>query len=311
MLEQYHMKKWIDYRFFYTDHYEVPLPDGHRFPMEKYRRVKEALLEKGIVEPSQLLPAPMAHEVDLLRVHIEDYVRGLFNNSLEQKETRPIGLPMGQALLHRSLGSVGGFLKACDSALQNGFSAVLAGGTHHAHADRGEGFCVFNDFAVGAMKLIHESKVKKILIIDLDVHQGNGNSSILGKRDDVFILSLHGEKNYPFRKVPSHLDVPLPEHTGDEKYLAALSQALVQIQNVEFDILFYQAGVDVLKEDSLGTFDLTTNGLGSRDRMVFEFAKKSGKPIVMAMGGGYSKPIDATVNGHVSTYEAARLAFSN
>ena len=299
--------RWKAFEFFYADHIEVPLPPGHRFPMQKYRLLREKLLLDEVVATSQLTPAEKVSQEDLLRAHSPHYVNGLFQNTLAEKELRPIGLTWSEDLLNRSLTSVGGFLAATDSALKNGFSALLAGGTHHAHADRGEGYCVFNDFAVAALRLLSQEKVKKILIIDLDVHQGNGNSSILGNRDDVFILSLHGEKNYPFRKVPSHLDVGLPEKTGDADYLQALESSLKLLPS-DFDMIFYQAGVDNLKEDTLGTFELTFDGLKQRDRMVFEFAGKT--PIAMAIGGGYAKPIELTVEAHVNTFKIAREVFS-
>lgn len=294
---------WSDYSFYYTDHIEVPLPPGHRFPMQKYRLLREKLLHEGVIDPTQLHEAKPVSQQDLLRAHTEKYVSGLRNNTLSEKELRPIGLTWSEDLLLRSYTSVGGFVAATDAALKNGFSALLAGGTHHAHADRGEGYCVFNDFAVGALRLIEEKKVRKILIVDLDVHQGNGNSSILGHRDDVFILSLHGEKNYPFRKVPSHMDVPLPERTSDDQYLTALKNALNKI-SFKFDMVFYQAGVDNLKEDTLGTFDMTFDGLKQRDKMIFEFSK--GRPLVMAIGGGYAKPIEMTVEAHVNTFKVAK-----
>ncbi|WPU67113.1 histone deacetylase family protein [Peredibacter starrii] len=291
-------------QFFYTDHIQVPLPPGHRFPMQKYRLLHEALVNENVLTEDQLYPAEVASDEDVLRVHTEHYVMGLKNNTLSEKELRPIGLTWSPELLIRSYTAVGGFIAATDSALRNGFSALLAGGTHHAHADRGEGYCVFNDFAVAALRLLEMKKVKKILIIDLDVHQGNGNSSILGNRDDVFILSLHGDKNYPFRKVPSHLDVGLPSDTGDEDYLSALAGALRQISHLDYDILFYQAGVDPLKEDTLGTFALTFDGLMRRDRMVFEFA--GNKPVAMGLGGGYANPIELTVRAHVNTIKVAK-----
>jgi acetoin utilization deacetylase AcuC-like enzyme len=294
---------WNQFSFFYADHVEVPLPQGHRFPMHKYRMLREKLLEEGVVSPHQLLAATPVLDQDLLRAHSESYVLGLKNMTLSHKELRPIGLTWGQELLLRSYTSVGGFVSATDSALTTGFSALLAGGTHHAHADRGEGYCVFNDFAVAALRLLDQKRVRKILIIDLDVHQGNGNSSILGGREDVFILSLHGEKNYPFRKVPSHLDVALAEHTADEEYLEALRKALLNIPQ-DFEMIFYQAGVDNLKEDSLGTLDLTLEGLKLRDRMVFEFAKNH--PLAMAIGGGYANPIELTVRAHLNTFEEAK-----
>lgn len=297
---------WNQHRFFFTDHIVVPLAEGHRFPMEKYRLLHEALLREEILSEAQLFPAPLAEWEDLIRAHDEAYVTGLMNHTLSAKELRPIGLTWSEKLLERSLASTGGFVAAATCALETGFSGLLAGGTHHAHRDRGEGYCVFNDFAVAALKLLDEKKVQKILIIDLDVHQGNGNSSILGKRDDVFIFSMHGEKNYPFRKIPSHLDVALPQGAEDSDYLRALENALRCLPN-DFDVIFYQAGVDNLKEDTLGTFNLSFEGLMERDRMVFEFAK--GKPLAMAIGGGYAKPIDLTVRAHVNTYQVAKNFF--
>ncbi len=294
---------WENLNFFYTDYIEVPLPEGHRFPMEKYRLLRETLLKNNILVHQQLKKAPLADFSDLVLAHNETYIKHFINGSLPEKELRPIGLTWSHELVKRSLAAVGGFIETSEAALANGFSALLAGGTHHAHADRGEGFCVFNDFAVASLRLIKHKKVNKILIIDLDVHQGNGNSSILGHRDDVFILSLHGEKNYPFRKVKSHLDVALPAGTTDAEYLEALKSALKLVPN-DFDILFYQAGVDNLKEDTLGTFDLSFHGLTKRDQMIFEFAQK--RPLAMAIGGGYAKPIDLTIKAHVNTFEVAR-----
>jgi acetoin utilization deacetylase AcuC-like enzyme len=299
---------WNHFKFYYTDHVEVPLPPGHRFPMGKYRMLRQALLKEGVASPHQLFEAPLVSDEDLLRAHTQDYIWGLKYKTLGEKELRPIGLTWSEELLLRSYTSVGGFVAATESALLHGFSALLAGGTHHAHADRGEGYCVFNDFAVASLRLVERGF--RILILDLDVHQGNGNSSILGHRDDVFILSLHGEKNYPFRKVPSHLDIALKKNTDDETYLRTLRSTLTQIENIPFDILFYQAGVDNLKEDTLGTLDLTLEGLMERDRLVFEFAQRKNRPIAMAIGGGYASPIELTVEAHVNTFKVARKFFS-
>lgn len=298
--------KWEKFKFFFTDHIEVPLPEGHRFPMEKYRLLHEALVREGIMQDRQLFPAPPASKEELLLAHEIKYVEGLLSGTLSEKELRPIGLTWSDKLLERSLAAVGGFIQVTEAALEQGFSSLLAGGTHHAHADRGEGYCVFNDFAVAALRLLNSGKAKKVLIIDLDVHQGNGNSSILGQRDGVFIISLHGEKNYPFRKVKSHLDVALPEHTSDEQYLKALEAALGTI-NFDYDILLYQAGVDNLKEDTLGTFHMSFEGLMRRDQMIFDFAR--GRPVAMAIGGGYARPIELTVQAHVNTFKIARQHF--
>lgn len=298
--------KWSSFQFYFTDHIQVPLPEGHRFPMQKYRMLHEALVREGVMSEAQLHEAPAADDSELLLAHTRDYVFGLKNNSLSERELRPIGLPWTPELLKRSYHAVGGMIAATESALVTGFSGLLAGGTHHAHADRGEGYCVYNDFAVATLRLLDLKKVKKILLLDLDVHQGNGNSSILGGHPDIFVLSLHGEKNYPFRKVPSHLDVALPAGCTDEEYLRALDLALEKVDYFGFDLLMYQAGVDVLKEDSLGTFAMSMGGIQKRDKRVFEFAKGKGLPVALGIGGGYAKPIDLTVEAHMNTFKVAR-----
>lgn len=298
---------WSDTRIFTAHTHIVPLPPEHRFPMEKYRLLYEKLIEERILSADQIYPAPPVEISDLLLAHDERYVFGFRDGTLPAAELRPIGLPWSYELFVRSLHSVGGFIAATENAISNGFSAVLAGGTHHAHRDRGEGYCVFNDFAVGALRLLTTGRMKKILIIDLDVHQGNGNSSILGEREDVFIFSMHGERNYPFRKVKSHLDIALPQGAGDEEYLSALEKALPSLPAA--DMIFYQAGVDVLKEDVLGTFAMSFEGIRTRDRMIFEFAKKTNTPLAMAIGGGYSKPVDLTVRAYANTFVTARESF--
>ena len=284
------------------------MPAGHRFPMQKYRLLREALLHSGLISPTQLHPAPMAQEVDLLRAHDERYVQGQKLGTLSEKEVRPIGLPIGPELYHRSLVGCGGFVAATESALEIGYSVLLAGGTHHAHRDRGEGFCVFNDFAVASLRLLALKRCRRVLILDLDVHQGNGNSSILGEREDVFICSLHGEKNYPFRKVPSHLDVGLAEGTSDEEYLYVLEKTLRLLPAT--DILLYQAGVDVLKSDKLGTFHMSQPGVRARDEMVFAWARTHGLPVAQAIGGGYSEPIEESIQAYVNTIREARAVLA-
>lgn len=284
------------------------MPQGHRFPMQKYRLLREALLHSGLISPEQLHPAPKAQEVDLLRAHDERYVMGLKLGTLSEKEVRPIGLPFGPELYQRSLVSCGGFIAATESALEVGYSVLLAGGTHHAHRDRGEGFCVFNDFAVASLRLLAHKRCRRVLILDLDVHQGNGNSSILGEREDVFICSLHGEKNYPFRKVPSHLDVALSEGTNDDEYLHVLEKTLRLLPGA--DILLYQAGVDILKTDKLGTFHMTQAGVRARDEMVFAWARTHGLPVAQAIGGGYSDPIEDSIKAYVGTIGAAKTSLS-
>lgn len=299
---------WSRVKLFYTDFAEVAMPQGHRFPMHKYRLLREAILQKNLVPQSQLYRAPEVSEEDLLRAHDERYVMGLKHGTLTDKEVRPIGLPMGAELYRRSLVSCGGFVAATLCALETGYSALLAGGTHHAHRESGEGFCVFNDFAVASLKLIAEKKMRRVVILDLDVHQGNGNSSILGQREDVFICSLHGERNYPFRKVPSHLDVPLPEGTGDDEYLTTLERTLKMIPSG--DIMLYQAGVDVLKTDKLGTFHMSHDGVKERDKMVFQWSLEHSMPVAQAIGGGYSDPIEESIKAYVGTIAAAKEILS-
>lgn len=299
---------WSNAKFFTAHTHEVPLPEGHRFPLEKYRLLYEKLIEENVVRSDQIYPAPAVEVSDLLLAHDERYVSGFRDGTLPAQELRPIGLPWSHELYQRSLHSVGGFVAATENALSDGFSAVLAGGTHHAHRDRGEGYCVFNDFAVGALRLLTTGRAKKVLIIDLDVHQGNGNSSILGEREDVFIFSMHGERNYPFRKIKSSLDVALPQGCDDDQYLSSLRSSLLRLP--EADIIFYQAGVDVLKEDVLGTFSLSYDGIKERDRLVFEFAKKLNSPLALAIGGGYSKPIDHSLRAYVNTFEEAKRSFA-
>jgi acetoin utilization deacetylase AcuC-like enzyme len=204
---------------------------------------------------------------------------------------------------------VGGCLAAARAALEFGAAGNLAGGTHHAHRNAGEGYCVFNDIAVSFMNLRHENLISRAAIVDLDVHQGNGNSSILGGREDVFIFSMHGEKNYPFRKVPSTLDIGLRDGTGDEEFLELLEKALPQVFAFEPEMVFYQAGVDPLKEDSLGKLSLTLDGLMRRDHMVLSECRKRGIPVSLSMGGGYAKPIALTVEAHVGTYRMVREVF--
>lgn len=300
---------WLNHRFFYTDHQEVQLPEGHRFPMEKYRSLRLKLLEEEVLHSEQLLPSPPCSLDDLSLAHTKTYIDSIRTGAMDPKLARPIGLPLTESLYKRSLCSVGGFLSAVEEARRSGFSAQLAGGTHHAFADHGEGFCVFNDFAVATLKHLRERPADRILILDLDVHQGNGNSSILGKTENVFIVSIHGERNYPFRKVASHWDVPLPAQVSGERYLSTLQGVLAELSTRPFDIIFYQSGVDVLKHDRLGSFDLDFEDVMARDELVFEFAHQQSIPLAMAIGGGYADPIDQTIRAHVNTFKAARKKF--
>lgn len=297
-------------RVFYCDHFEVPLPPGHKFPMPKYRLLREALLTRGIVSPARLIASRPLERAHLERVHTRRYLDALFTHTLEEREVRRLGFPWTPALLERSLASAAGTLAAARVALEEGIAGNLAGGTHHAFADHGEGFCVFNDLAVAIRALQHEGRIRRAVVVDLDVHQGNGTAAIFEGDDSVFTLSIHGEKNFPFRKQRSSVDVELPDGAGDETYLRALDRHLPEaLDALEADVCFYQAGVDPLAEDTLGRLSLTHAGLRERDRRVLEAARSRGIPVVLTLGGGYAQPLSATVEAHVGTYEVARAVF--
>lgn len=296
-------------KVFYSDHYTIPLPDEHRFPMEKYRLIRLALLKHGVVRDNELSEPPMPSRETLMLAHTQGYVDAVLNGTLSEFQIRKIGFPYSTALVERSLATVGGALASAEEALRNGVSGNLAGGTHHAFADSGEGYCVFNDLAIVTNYLRTVHKIQRVAIIDLDVHQGNGNSAILGGRQDVFIFSMHGAKNYPFRKVPSTIDIDLPDNTGDRDFHTILKDHLPKVFAFKPDIVLYQAGVDPLKEDALGRLSLTHDGLQERDRLVLKACRTHGVPVSLALGGGYAKPIDLTVEAHVGTYKAVREVF--
>jgi len=277
--------------------------------MAKYRMLREELLRRGIVRPEELYDPGIADLADVRRAHSERYLDGILHGTLDRLEIRRIGFPWSPSLVTRSLATVSGCLRATDAALEDGVSGNLAGGTHHAMTDAGEGYCVFNDIAISTLKLFEEGRARHVAIIDLDVHQGNGNSEILGGRSDVTIFSMHGERNYPFRKVPSTVDIDLPDGTGDEEFLSILDTFLPQILDRHPDIVFYQAGVDALEHDALGRLLLTYDGLMTRDRMVLEACRDRGIPVMVALGGGYAKPIELTVEAQCNLYRVIRQTY--
>ncbi len=276
--------------------------------MDKYGLVRSSLISQKIVTPEELIPAtPLSLETIAL-AHDESYIQALINQTLPEARRREIGFPLSERLVLRSRSSAGGFLEACQTALQLGLAGNLSGGTHHAHRDRGEGFCVFNDFAIASFWLMKYRALKKILILDLDVHQGNGNSSIMGQTPGIDIISFHGKNNYPYRKVASSLDVEFNDFTEDSEYLHRLTNVISGLAT-DYQIILYQAGVDALKEDTLGKLSLSMEGLRKRDELVFGFAKSHHIPVAVALGGGYSKPIDLTVRAHVQTFMVASDLF--
>jgi len=300
------LDRLISVKFFYSEKYELDLPKGHRFPAQKYALLKDALIKEGILIKHNLVQAPKASDDQLLLAHSDAYIRSINDGTIEPRAMRRIGLPWTPQTPLRAKTTVGGALCAARTALSHGISGMLAGGTHHAHFDFGAGYCVFNDFAVVARVLLHESAASSVAIVDLDVHQGDGNAAILGGDDRVFILSVHGEKNFPFRKFPSTLDVPLSDGTEDEPYLLALENALDQVWDFQPDLILYQAGVDPLVTDKLGRMALTFEGLTSRDKMVLRGAKVRNIPVSMAIGGGYADPIEDSVTAYVNTYRVAK-----
>jgi len=297
---------------FYADHFVLPLPSGHRFPMGKYARLRERLAaELPGVHLHEALPAT---DGELALVHTPDYIAAVTHGNLPAPLQREIGFPWSPAMAERARRSVGATLQAARAVMaQGGIAANLAGGTHHAHADKGGGFCVFNDFAVAArlMQTEHARRhgaraVLPVAIVDLDVHQGNGTARIFAGDDSVFTLSLHGAKNFPFRKEAGDLDVELPDGCGDDEYLHALDTALDELERrFEPGLVLYLAGADPHEGDRLGRLKLSFDGLEARDRRVMDRAWRRGVPLVMAMGGGYGHDLEATVQVQVNTYRVA------
>jgi len=293
---------------FYSDHFVLPLPTGHRFPMAKYAALRERVAAR--LPQVRLADAQAATDDELALAHDPDYINRVSSGLLSAAEQRSIGFPWTTQMVERSRRSVGATLAACRAAVQHGVAVNLAGGTHHAYRDRGEGYCVFNDAAVAARRLQAEAGHLQhrihIAIIDLDVHQGNGTAAILASDQRVFTLSLHGATNFPFRKEASDLDVALPDGTGDDIYLAALDDALARLQaRFAPDLLIYLSGADAHEDDRLGKLRLTTAGMLKRDRRVFELAATLGVPIAVAMAGGYGRDIATTVAVHFNTVSAA------
>jgi acetoin utilization deacetylase AcuC-like enzyme len=300
---------------FYSDQFVLPLPEGHRFPMAKYRMLRDQL---GAELPNIVLQeAPAASETDLARVHSPAYIDAILQGTAEPALLREIGFPWSQAMAERAKRSVGATVAAARIAREEGIAANLAGGTHHAYADKGGGFCVFNDIAVAARVLQAEREqplarnhsprpALQVAVIDLDVHQGNGTAHIFRDDPSVYTLSLHGEKNFPFRKEAGDLDVPLPDGCADVEYLAALEQALHTLEwEVTPEFVIYLAGADPFEGDRLGRLKLTADGLEARDRRVMDWCFQRRIPMVFAMGGGYGTKIEETVNVQCTTYRVA------
>ncbi|UNU73699.1 histone deacetylase [Moraxella nasovis] len=283
-----------------------PLPMGHRFPMAKYDLIPKKLINDGVIRADNLFHPQMLSESEILSTHSNDYWHKLKTGTLSDKEIRKIGLPMSAQLVKRERYITHATYECALYALQYGISLSTSGGTHHGFADHGEGFCVFNDVCVASNLLLQRGQARQILSVDLDVHQGNGNASIMANNPSVFIFSMHGKKNYPFIKPPSDLDIELADGTGDDEYLQILTDTLPNlIKQTNPDIIFYQAGVDVLATDKLGKLSLTMAGCHERDEIVLTTAYQFGVPVVVVMGGGYSDDVNVVVDGHCGVFRVA------
>ena len=291
---------------FTSARYTAPM-GNHSYPMDKYRLVPERLLAEGILTPDVIVePQPIAPG-DILRVHTPAYVHAFINGTLERQAMLRLGLPWSQELVHRAFAVIGGTLGAARAALRDGIAANLAGGTHHAFADHGEGYCVFNDLVIVLRRLRADGCISRALIIDLDVHQGNGTAALCQTDPDTFTFSMHGENNYPAHKEQSSWDIALPDGTTDEQYLGLLEESLpVLLQQARPDLILYQAGVDVLRGDRFGKLALSMAGVGERDRFVCAFARRAGIPLVVTLGGGYARDISRIVAAHCQTVRAAK-----
>ena len=291
--------------------YQLPLPEGHRFPMEKYDLLPKQLLHEGTCSQADFFrPTAIDHQ-SIEQVHCPDYLQRLTKLQLDRKEIRKIGFPLSQQLINREIIIAGGTVEGAKRALKTGIAMNIAGGTHHAFSNRGEAFCLLNDQAIAAQYLLDHQLAKKILIVDLDVHQGNGTAEIFKDNPSVFTFSMHGAKNYPFQKEASDLDLPLADGTEDEAYLQLLKSTFPQLlDQVQPDFVFYLCGVDVVATDKLGRLGMSVAGCKARDAYVLSTLKEREIPLQCSMGGGYSKDIKIIIDAHANTFRIAQELYS-
>ena len=299
------------YRIFYSPYYYADIGEGHVFPIRKFELVRDKLLAEHALDPGEILEPEPAVVEDLLLVHTEDYISRLQSGELTAKEVRKLGLPWSRSLVRRSFHAISGTINAARHCLTSGIASNLAGGTHHAYPDRGEGFCVLNDVAVAIRVLQRDRLAERFLIVDLDVHQGDGTAFIFRDSPEVFTFSMHGAKNYPLFKQTSSLDIELPDKTGNDEYLATLDHALERVRIHDPDVIFYLAGADPYEKDKLGRLGVSIDGLRRRDEMVLRYAKEMGVPIVTTMSGGYAADIDDTVEIHCNTIRSVKTVFGD
>ena len=290
--------------------YILPLPENHRFPMEKYELLHRQLIHEGTCEPEDFFSPTKIDNDSVTAIHQKVYVERLKGLKLNKAEIRKIGFPISQQLIDREFIIAGGTLSGSLKALEYGIAFNIAGGTHHAFSSHGEAFCLLNDQAIAAQYLLEKKLAKKILIIDLDVHQGNGTAEIFQKEDRVFTFSMHGKKNYPFKKEQSDLDIALEDKTNDKIYIEILREALPKLlKSVKPDFIFYLSGVDILESDRLGRLGISIKGCEARDQMVLKCCHDENIPVQCSMGGGYSKDIKLIIEAHANTYRVAQKIY--
>jgi len=297
-------------RVFYTPRYYADIGSGHIFPIRKFQLVRDKLLAEGTLRPGDLCEPASATQEQVRLVHTDDYVTRLCNGTLTTRELRRLGLPWSPSLVQRSFYAVGGTIAAAHCSLEDGFSSNLAGGTHHAFAERGEGFCVLNDVAIAIRSLRSKRLIGRTAIIDCDVHQGNGTATIFKDDPETFTFSIHGANNYPLFKVQSSLDLELPDNTGDEIYLQTLANNLPAVFRFDPEIVFYLAGADPYRGDKLGRLALTIDGLRRRDDLVLQECYEREVPVVTVMSGGYGKELRDTIEIHCNTIRAVKGVFA-
>ena len=291
---------------FYTDHFVLPLPVEHRFPMPKYSRLRERVVVEGIIRAEDLIVPEAATDEQILRAHDADYLEKVKNGTLTAKEIRRIGFPWSVQMVERSRRSSGATIAACRAALVDGVAVNLAGGTHHAFRDHGEGYCVFNDSAIASRAMQAEGRVRRMVILDCDVHQGNGTAAILKDDPTIFTFSIHGEKNFPYHKEQSDLDIELLDGTGDKVYLDMLEEGVQRALAMSHaDLAIYLAGADPYEGDRLGRLKLTKDGLRQRDKLVLELCKTQGLPVAITMAGGYARNVEDIADIHLTTVKVA------
>ena len=303
------MPQMTPLRAWSSAHYDVTLPAGHPFPIAKYATLRDEIIRRCILRPDELSASDLAPREWLASAHDPAYVARALRGELSRAEERRLGLPWSEALVRRARGAVYGTVAAARAALEHGIAGNLAGGTHHAYPDRAEGYCLFNDVAVTIAVLRSEGAAERPLIVDLDVHQGNGTAVFFAEDETVFTFSMHAANNYPQPKERSRLDVELPDRSGDAEYLGLLAEHLDRLYDEHApDLVFYQAGVDALEADRLGRLSLTHEGLARRDELVFRAAERRGLPVVITLGGGYGQPLEASVDAHLNVWKVARAS---